>query len=179
VAVGGSAQATGTNSTAVGDNAVASGNTSVAMGNNANASATNSVALGSGSIANQANTVSMGAAGSERRITNVAPGVGPTDAVNMSQFSGLASDVSALRSDISEVARQAYRGITGVAALTAGPPAIPGKTSVNLGVGAYRGYVAGAITAFHTTETGKMNFNGGVGINAGSPIYRAGVGFSF
>ena len=47
-------------------------------------------------------------------------GVDPTDAVNMSQFSGLANDVSALRSDISNVASSAYRSIAGVAALTSG-----------------------------------------------------------
>jgi autotransporter adhesin len=137
------------------------------------------VALGSGSVANQANTVSVGASGSERRITNVAPGVDPTDAVNVSQFSGLANDLNALRSDIGNVASSAYRGIAGVAALTAGVAAAPGKTSVNLGVGAYRGYAAGAVTASHTTENGRFNFNGGIGITSGEPVYRAGIGFSF
>ena len=45
------------------------------------------VALGQGSIANLPNTVSVGAPGAERRITNVAAGVNPTDAVNVSQLS--------------------------------------------------------------------------------------------
>ena len=107
------------------------------------------------------------------------PEVHPTDAVNMSQFSGLANDVSALRSDIGNVASSAYRGIAGVAALTSGTPATPGKTSINLGVGAYKGYAADGITASHTTENGSFNLNGGVGVTSGEPVYRAGVGFSF
>ena len=77
------------------------------------------------------------------------------------------------------MARSAYRGIASVAALTAGVPAAPGKTSINVGVGAYRGYAAGAMTASHTTENGRFNFNGGIGITSGEPVYRAGIGFSF
>ena len=107
------------------------------------------------------------------------PEVHTTDAVNMSQFSGLANDVRALHSDIGNVASSAYRGIAGVAALTSGTPATPGKTSINLGVGAYKGYAAGGITASHTTENGRFNLNGDVGITSGEPVYRAGVGFSF
>ena len=97
-------RATGTSSIAYGSFSTASGDTSVALGDTANASARDSVALGSRSVANDPNTVSVGAPGSERRITNVAPGINPTDAVNMSQFSGLANDVRALRSDIGKVA---------------------------------------------------------------------------
>lgn len=129
-------RATGTSSIAYGSFSTASGDTSVALGDTANASARDSVALGSRSVANDPNTVSVGAPGSERRITNVAPGINPTDAVNMSQFSGLANDVRALHSDIGNVASSAYCGIAGVAALTSGTPATPGKPSINLGVGA-------------------------------------------
>jgi len=62
----------------------------VAIGQNSSVSAntSNAVALGSGSVANQSNTVSVGAPGAERRITNVAAGVKPTDAVNVSQLQG-------------------------------------------------------------------------------------------
>lgn len=47
---------------------------------------TNAVALGSGSIANAANTVSFGSDNLKRRLTNVADGVNPNDAVNKSQM---------------------------------------------------------------------------------------------
>ncbi len=168
--------AEGYSSSAYGNQSTASGDLSTAIGFKSNAASTNSVALGSGSIADQPNTVSVGSPGSERRITNVAPGINPTDAVNMGQFN---DQVNGLRGDISGVARQAYRGIAGVAALTSTAPAMPGKTSINLGVGAYRGYAAGAITASHVTENARWNFNGGVGISGGDPVFRGGVGFSF
>ena len=95
------------------------------------------------------------------------------------QLGTLNDRLGSLNHEIGNVASSAYRGIAGVAALTSGTPAAPGKTSVNLGVGAYRGYAAGAITASHTTENGMFNFSGGVGITSGQPVYRAGVGFSF
>lgn len=79
-AVGAGAQATVANATALGDGAVASG--------------ANSVALGAGSVASAPNTVSVGAPGAERRITNVAPGQDPTDAVNMSQLGVVENQVN-------------------------------------------------------------------------------------
>ncbi|KXU86038.1 hypothetical protein CR51_37805, partial [Caballeronia megalochromosomata] len=63
----------------------------VAIGGNASATADNAVALGSNSVADRANTVSVGAEGSERRITNVAQGNDPTDAVNVSQLTSTIS----------------------------------------------------------------------------------------
>jgi len=62
---------------------------SVAAGPNARATADNSVALGSNSVADRANTVSVGSSTSQRQIVNVAAGVQPTDAVNVSQLSGV------------------------------------------------------------------------------------------
>jgi autotransporter adhesin len=87
-AFGADATASGSNSMAQGVSAVASGTNSVAIGNGAVASGNNSVALGNGSLAEQNNTVSVGndQTGQTRRITNVAPGVAPTDAVNVSQL---------------------------------------------------------------------------------------------
>jgi autotransporter adhesin len=180
-AFGRGSTASGSDSSSYGNQSIASGDGSVALGSNANAAATGTVAIGSGAVANEANTVSVGTPGAERRITNVAPGTAPTDAVNMSQLSQFSQfgQINGLRTEISNVARQSYRGIAGVAALTSAPPSIPGKTSVNFGLGAYRGYFAGAVNASHTSETGSLNFNGGIGISAGQPVYRAGVGFSF
>src|SRR5262249_729029 len=84
-ALGTGAGASATNATALGTNSIASGAGSATLGTGAQASATNSVALGAGSVASQPNTVSLGAPGAERRITNVAPGVAPTDAANVAQ----------------------------------------------------------------------------------------------
>ncbi|WP_369040353.1 ESPR-type extended signal peptide-containing protein [Stenotrophomonas maltophilia] len=62
------------------------GDRSVAIGEGASAAGNDSVAIGSGSVAAGDKEVSVGAAGSERRITNVAAGIAPTDAVNLGQM---------------------------------------------------------------------------------------------
>ncbi|WP_107310139.1 beta strand repeat-containing protein, partial [Burkholderia metallica] len=53
--------------------------------------ANGAVALGAGSKATRANTVSVGSAGSERQIVNVAAGTQGSDAVNVTQLSGVAT----------------------------------------------------------------------------------------
>ncbi|WP_052426895.1 beta strand repeat-containing protein [Paraburkholderia terrae] len=62
---------------------------SVAAGPAAMASANNAVALGANSVADRANTVSVGSATAQRQIVNVAAGQQATDAVNVSQLSGV------------------------------------------------------------------------------------------
>src|SRR4029077_19092296 len=88
---------------AFGDNAVATGANSAALGTGATATAANSTAIGQVSLASLANTVSFGASGNERRLTNVAAGVNPTDAVNMSQLQSVASGLGTLASTIDGV----------------------------------------------------------------------------
>jgi autotransporter adhesin len=64
---------------------------SVAIGNFSTASGAGSVALGFGSTnGGISHVVSVGAPQAERRITNVAAGIDPTDAVNMSQLGSVA-----------------------------------------------------------------------------------------
>ncbi|MBN3759163.1 hypothetical protein G3N95_40080, partial [Paraburkholderia sp. Tr-20389] len=126
VAVGTQSKASGQSALAVGDTALASGNSSTAIGQNANASTSNSVALGSNSVANSATLatagftpvggtaiaaataaggeVSVGAAGAERRITNVAAGLNPTDAVNVSQLTSEDAKVNNVSNNVSNVA---------------------------------------------------------------------------
>jgi hypothetical protein len=89
-AVGSNTYIASTNAVALGaDSRVESGAAGgVALGQDARieTGATGSVALGRGSVATEANTVSVGSVGNERRIVNLAPGVNPTDAVNVSQL---------------------------------------------------------------------------------------------
>jgi len=151
VAGGAGAQATGTNTTAVGDNAVASG--------------ANSVALGNGSIADQANTVSVGSPGSERRITNVAAGIAPTDAVNFSQLQGME--------------RYAARGIA--SALAIPPIAMPseqGKKVFAMEVAAFDGEEAlGFGFAYRMTEHMALNIGGSLPFDGhgSEAAFRSGI----
>jgi trimeric autotransporter adhesin len=84
---------------AYGDGAAATGSLATALGPNASTTAANAVAIGSGSVANEDDSVSVGAPGNHRRITNVANGIAPTDAVTVGQ-------VLSLRALIDDVRRE-------------------------------------------------------------------------
>jgi autotransporter adhesin len=118
IALGAFAQTTGVNASALGYGAVATDSGAVALGHNANASAANSVALGADSATtadlNQrafvpsgldptliaapdpTGEVSLGSASRERRLTNLAAGAEPTDAVNVSQLRAVDGKVDAI-----------------------------------------------------------------------------------
>lgn len=172
--------------------ATASGTHAVAMGANDTASATNSVALGAGSLADRASSVSVGAVGSERQITNVAAGTSATDAVNLSQLNQSASSTlsqansytdqrfSNTDQQIRDLDRNTRKGIASASALNVVTPYLPGRTTLNAGVAAYRGQAALGIGVSRWNDKGNINFNGGVSSSGGnSTIVRAGVGYVF
>ncbi|ANB73976.1 hypothetical protein AYM40_17590 [Paraburkholderia phytofirmans OLGA172] len=165
-------QSTGSSSIATdtgGPAASATGSGSMAMGGGAQASGDNSVALGAGSVADQANTVSVGSLGNERRITNVADGQGPTDAVNMRQF----------QSGLGSVARNAYSGVAAATALTMIPEVDPGKTlAVGVAGGSYKGYQAMALGA-SARVTANLKVKVGAGISAADTTYGAGASYQW
>lgn len=116
-AFGSEAGAIGIRSTAVGTRAGAIGNDSLALGANAFTDIDNSVALGAGSVGAAAvgnpsttirgityglagtvpaGSVSVGSVGAERQLKNVAAGVAPTDAANVSQVNAVRQSVESL-----------------------------------------------------------------------------------
>ncbi|AIY39446.1 Type IV fimbrial biogenesis protein PilY1 [Collimonas arenae] len=174
VAIGYNAQATGDPTVAVGYNSVAAGNNSVAMGAGAQAIANNTVALGAGSVADQDNTVSVGAHGSERRITNVAPGVNPTDAVNVSQLNNV-------QNQIGNVQRIAYSGIAMSMAMSGAvmPALDAGEKGVGVGVGSYQGYGALALQFKSISKTGMSAWGAGVSTTGHNAGLSLGYGFKW
>ncbi|WP_346778175.1 YadA-like family protein [Paraburkholderia sp. Ac-20347] len=173
----GAATASGSNTLAAGGGAVASGTASTAIGDQAHATGTNAVALGANSVADRANSVSVGSIGNERQITNVANGTAPTDAVNLGQLN---SAFSGVNSRIDDVDRDARRGIAAASALNVVTPYLPGRTTMNAGVAAYRGQAALGIGVSRWNEKGSVNYNLGVSSAGGnSTIVRAGLGIVF
>jgi hypothetical protein len=167
VAIGNNARATGDPTVAIGDNSLASGNNSVAVGASAQATADGAVALGAGSVAGQPNTVSVGTPGSERRITNVAPGINATDAVNVSQ--------------LNENSRVAYAGIAMSFALSGVtmPPLDPGEMGIGVGLGYYKGSSAVGVSFKALNKAGNMSWGAGVSSTGREWGLQVGVGFKW
>ncbi|KVQ04229.1 hypothetical protein WJ95_23115 [Burkholderia ubonensis] len=184
-------RASGNGAIAGGGGALASGDGSVALGKNATAAGNNSVAIGSGSVATDPNTVSIGAPGSERRLTNVAPAINGTDAVNLNQVDGaVASGVSqansytdrriaTTNSAINDVAKKAYSGIAAATALTMIPDVDLGKSiAVGVGGATFQGHAAAAIgMSARITENLKLKV--GVGLSGAGNTYGGGVSYQW
>jgi len=117
--------------------------------------ASNSVALGQGSIANEANTVSVGTANLQRRITNVADGINPFDAVNRQQLDAMSTAFNNSLSGLSSTVTTLGLRVDNVGASSAALSSLVpnhrdmGNTQVSLGVGQYRGQTAVAAGMYH------------------------------
>ncbi|HKT27928.1 YadA family autotransporter adhesin [Dyella sp.] len=202
-AIGSDAYAASYHGTALGGNAVAASDGGVAVGAHANvaaiagtavgegatvtAAASNAVAIGAGSVATQANSVSVGSAGNERTITNVAPGVDATDAVNVSQLQAAQSwaqgyvdqQTQALNERISRLGRRADAGAAAAIAMTHIPQAYaPDQSSLGAGVGSFRGQAAIAVGMSTVTPGGRWvlkaslssTSQGDMGVGAGAAM---------
>lgn len=122
MALGTTALAKSTGSVAIGYNVfVAPDSTnSMALGTNASASHAGSVALGYNSSADRANAVSVGNTSAQRQIIHVAAGTKATDAVNVSQLSGVTaalgggaavSSTGAIQAPVYAVGGQTYTDV--------------------------------------------------------------------
>ena len=157
-------------SNSAGPAASATGADAIAMGSGATATHANSIAIGSGSATSAANTVAVGSAGNERRITNVAAGISPTDAVNMSQISGITSgiqnQITGIQNQVNDNRWEARGGIA--LALAAGGlhfDTRPGKLSVAGAYGNFKG-VSGLAFGMGYAANDRVRFNATV---SGSP----------
>jgi autotransporter adhesin len=156
---------------------VATGTNAVAIGANSTASGNNSVALGANSVADQDNTVSVGSAGSERRVTNVAPGINGTDAANVNQLNALRNDLGA---SMTSLQRSAFGGVAAAMAMPNLTPREAGRTIVAAGVGNYKGYSAFGAGATYRSRDGAWLVNGALSVTPhGDTGVRAQVGYEF
>ncbi|MGN4070333.1 YadA-like family protein, partial [Burkholderia gladioli] len=104
---------------------------------------------------------------------NVAPGIAPTDAVNVSQLNALRDSVSALQ-------RGAYAGIASAMAMPALVPSEAGRTIVGAGVGNYNGYTAVAAGVTYRAPDGHWLVHGAGSISgSGMTGWRAQAGYEF
>ncbi|HDR1021536.1 TPA: YadA family autotransporter adhesin [Pasteurella multocida] len=177
VAVGeGAAENIGKNATAVGNKAAALAENSSVLGTNAKVmpQARGAVALGYGSVASEPNTVSVGSVGNERRITNVAPGVKGTDAVNVNQL-------KQVETKLERTTRDLQAGIASAAALGfLQRPDLPGKSMVSIATGGHKGEHAIAVGYAKNTDNHNISIKLGVSVNTRKDLtWASSVGYQW
>ncbi|MFM9923164.1 YadA-like family protein [Variovorax sp. H27-G14] len=117
------------------------------------------------------------------RISNVAPGVQGTDAVNMNQL-GASTAANAAYTDarvnqlgqaLRGVAKRAYSGTASAMAMESAPY-VPGKLTYAAGMGIYSGESAVGVSLRKTAENGRWSVTGGVSAaSAGTVGVRVGI----
>ena len=127
-----------------------------------NANVGNTLTVGEGNNATQSTSSADGmkvakADGSATRITNVAAGVNPTDAVNVSQLGGLKNDIHNMNNRLGKVNREARAGVAGANAAASLPQVyIPGKSMVAAAGGTFKGQNAFAVGYSRSSDNGKL-----------------------
>ncbi len=195
----------GNNSGAIGDPNIISGNESYAVGNNNTIAANNSfvlgnnvtiaagndnsVVLGNNSTSGGANTVSVGSDTNQRRITNVAPGVNPTDAANVSQLQGAQQQVvnqlnevkQQVTNQLNEVKRIAYSGAALAMAMSGNymPSLEAGESALGVGLGNYKGHSAVGLSFKSLNEAGKATWGVSVSTTGKDWGLSGGVGWKW
>jgi autotransporter adhesin len=168
-------------STAGGDGAVASGGASTAIGYRASASGANSVAIGANSSdGGQANVVSFGTPGNERRLTNVAPGINGTDAVNVNQLTAVSNYAASLNNALSVKVNGELAGANALSGLPFST--IPTKGMVAAGFGFQNGEGAFAVGLSHQFDdryNTVIRAGGSFGISNSSEGANVAIGFHF
>ena len=174
VAGGFGAFAAARGSVALGTGAVATGAGSLAVGSGAVAVSANSVAVGAGSVASRgaiagyygagmavrsssAGEVSFGSIGSERQLTNVAPGIAGTDAVNVAQLGSFAAATDR-RIRVLQADSRAGSALA-LASSQLRYDDKPGKLSIGFGTGVFQGTLGMALGLSKVTEDGRWKYN--------------------
>ncbi len=135
------------------------------------------------------NSVTMGNGASNGPVTiqNVAPGVAPTDAVNVQQLNQSSAvnnaytdmRANALGNEIRSVARNAYAGVAAAMAVQMPGSYVPGKTVMRMGYGVFKGESAMGVSFRRTAESNAWSLTGGVGLSRAGASATVGAEWVF
>ncbi|NLN66787.1 MAG: hypothetical protein GX143_01305, partial [Alcaligenaceae bacterium] len=120
-----------------------------------------------------------------KTITNVAPGVNETDAVNVGQLQGAVTNINnqinSVRGDLRRVDKDARAGTASAAAMANLPQAyLPGKSMFAVASAGHRGEQGFAAGLSTISDNGKWVLKGSVSGNSrGDTTYGAGVGYQW
>ncbi|MFZ7181763.1 YadA-like family protein, partial [[Pasteurella] aerogenes] len=150
---------------------------------NVNSITTNTVNVGpvtmTGSTAEDGtNELSVGTEKAPTRITNVAPGVKGTDAVNVNQ---LKAGLGNVYNNMNKMDKDLRGGIAGaMAAAGLYHATLPGKSMVSAGVGNYRGQNAVAVGYSRLSDNGKLGVKLSINANTrGDTGAAASIGYQW
>jgi autotransporter adhesin len=140
-----------------------------------------------GSVNYNSVTMGNGSAAGPVAVHNVAPGVAPTDAVNVQQLNQSSAAntaytdarVNALGSDIRGVARNAYAGVAAAMAVQMPGTYVPGKTVMRIGYGVFKGESAVGVSFRRTSENNAWSLTGGVGMSRAGAAATVGAEWVF
>lgn len=132
------------------------------------------------------NSVTMGNGGSSGPVTvhNVAPGVAPTDAVNVQQLNQASAAntaytdarINQMGSTINEIGKKAYAGVAAAMAMESAPY-VPGKLTYAAGMGYYEQQTAMGVSLRKTADNGRWSVTGGASATSrGTIAFRVGIG---
>ncbi|SUB33486.1 autotransporter adhesin [[Pasteurella] mairii] len=134
------------------------------------------VTIGSG--ANPVELTENGLNNGGNRITNVAPGQAPTDAVNVSQLRGQMGNVYQQMNKMDKDLRGGIAGAMAAAGLY--HATIPGKSMVSAGVGSYRDQGALAVGYSRLSDNGKLGVKLSINANTrGDTGAAASIGYQW
>ncbi|OOF65402.1 YadA-like family protein [Rodentibacter sp. Ppn85] len=137
----------------------------IELGNDGSVRAGNTVVNNRGvSVKNGPSITQDGIDAGNKRITNIAPGVKDTDAVNVNQLKG---ETMNIRSDMNRLDKNLRAGIAGAIA-TGGlyHATLPGKSMVSAGVGTYKGEGAISVSYSRLSDNGKVGIKFSVNTNS-------------
>ncbi|MGE8200071.1 MAG: hypothetical protein ACN6RL_04395 [Variovorax sp.] len=140
-----------------------------------------------GSVNYNSVTMGNGSAAGPVAVHNVAPGVAPTDAVNVQQLNQSSAAntaytdarVNALGSEIRGVARNAYAGVAAAMAVQMPGTYVPGKTVMRIGYGVFKGESAVGVSFRRTSENNAWSLTGGVGMSRAGAAATVGAEWVF
>ncbi|RAL18828.1 hypothetical protein C5N92_06770, partial [Glaesserella australis] len=137
----------------------------------------NGVKVSSSTAKDGVKELSVGSKGAETRITNVAPGIKDTDAVNVSQLKQVQGDINNVNNKVDKLDKR-VRGIGASSAAASSLPQVmsAGKSMVSAAAGGYAGASAVAVGYSRASDNGKVvlklqgtansqgHISGGVGV---------------
>ncbi|MCL1624441.1 YadA-like family protein, partial [Moraxella sp. Tifton1] len=116
-----------------------------------------------------------------QRITNVAPGVDMTDAVNVGQLRQVDQKIDNVVNHVNEMDNHLRAGIAGANAIAfLQRPNEPGRNLVSFAIGGYRGESAVAIGYASNSDNNKISIKFGAGVNTRKDVNWGGsVGYQW